>query len=929
MRAPLPHRVFALRPTGISWRCLPVVAAALLCCAPPSRADEPLPDLSVTGTALRRIDRDTALPITVITRTEIDRSGARTLADFLQQLPAMQGFIPPASVNGNVTGGYTSLALHNLPDSYTLVLVNGQRVAPFGGQTPLGAFSSVDANTLPLAMVERIEVLTEGATALYGADALAGVINIITRRDGEVSEGTAGWQQAVGGARTWSLSAFHGQGDVQADGQALAIGVSALRRSALPATSRAYANQSRRDFMLDGQRVRFDDSSPYSHPGNVYDSGSGSYVLRNPTLAATGTCPEGHYTTGEACQYNYVRDVMLVPAQAQHSMMASYTRRVANTTRWMIDTLWSRSTVWSQLAPMPAFMAVPNSAPADATLAAMGVADDPAYVLDRLSDLGARTRRDTSDLLHLAARTEGQLGGWRWQAGLVQARSSLRADVGGGITGQGLDAAQAAGYNPLVSNDPLSTRALQAQAYRGRWLDGTTTLQGLQWQASTEAATLPAGPLRWAVGADWRQERWQHRPSAYAQGLLSDVTTQQLGPYAANQLPLDAADAMVPTQASRQVWGAFSEWLAPLQRTDTQRWDLGASLRHDRDNRAGQATTARLNTRWQLSPTVMTRASLGTGFRTPSLGQMTSPSQGLGSTSATACTAALQAVATQLGATPCDPASGDVSFDVIGRGNRQLRPERSQQLNIGLRIEPLVGHSIGLDWWTVRVTDRIGSTNDTVAFADPLGHPQAYTTVPDGQGGSTLVRLLQPRNLGSNIISGLDLDASVRRGSSWGVVDSQLRVSTLLRDTARDSAGQPWFDAIGDGRDGAPSIRWRAHWRNSISRAGWTHSLTARYQSGYLDTPITLQVLDAQGQPTGSDVSWRQHVAGTLRWDWQTQWQATPQLQLTAGIVNVFNRKPPAALATTGALKAYIVGYDERFYDALGRMWSLQARLSF
>ena len=102
-----------------------------------------------------------------------------------------------------------------------------------------------------------------------------------------------------------------------------------------------------------------------------------------------------------------------------------------------------------------------------------------------------------------------------------------------------------------------------------------------------------------------------------------------------------------------------------------------------------------------------------------------------------------------------------------------------------------------------------------------------------------------------------------------------------------------------------------------------------RYQSGYLDTPVDLQVLDAQGQATGSTVSWRQHVAGTLRWDWLTQWQATPQLQISGGIVNLLNRKPPTAYATTGSLKAYIVGYDERFHDALGRMWSLQARVSF
>ena len=97
---------------------------------------------------------------TVIRRAEIDRSGARTTTELLQQLPAMQGVVPTSSVVGSDSRGYASVSIHDLGDAYTLVLLNGQRVAPFGGQLSSGALSGVDINTIPLAMVDRIEMLT-------------------------------------------------------------------------------------------------------------------------------------------------------------------------------------------------------------------------------------------------------------------------------------------------------------------------------------------------------------------------------------------------------------------------------------------------------------------------------------------------------------------------------------------------------------------------------------------------------------------------------------------------------------------------------------------------------------------------------------------------------------------------------------------------
>jgi iron complex outermembrane receptor protein len=935
----------------LSAMCLPAPSAhaadasntAAATAATAATADDALPALSVTGTALRRIDAETALPVTVIRRAEIERSGARDLAELLQRLPAMQGFAPATTVTGNDSHGYTSFSLHDLGDIYTLVLVNGQRVTPFGGQGANGGMAGVDAQTLPLAMIERIEVLTDGASALYGADALGGVVNLITRRDGDANEATAGWRQAKGGARTWSLSAFKGVGDLAEQGQTLALGVSASRQSALPATARSYARNAQADFMLNGQRVRYSGGDFWSAPGQVYVPSTGA-VLN--TAGASGACPTGQYLNTSAygtplCYYNYAADLMLIPAQHHQSAMASYTRQVGEDAHWMVDALWSQSTVWSQLAPISTgadALTVPADSPAYLNhiggQGGLGVSDDPVYAYTRLVDLGPRRQRDTSTLLHLASRADGHWVGlqrrWDWQAGALQSSSHQVSHIAGFISHNGAQSLVASGFNPFVPAGQQSASGLAAlrhQAYAGPWTQGDANLQGLHAQASTTLAELPAGPLRWALGADWRQESLHFNPGAFAQGLLADVPTGATGPYADGQLSLSDSNPVLPVAASRRVWGAFSEWLVPLHRSpDGQRWEAGAALRGDHDDRVGGAVTGKLHTRWQVTPALMWRASMGTGFRTPTLGQLVAPQQSQGQTGSHACTPALQALATRLGATPCDPSVGDgqVSYTALTQGNAQLKPEHSQQASIGLRIEPLAGHSIGLDWWTVRIQDQIGVPNEGASFDSPLAFPAGWT-----RQGDRLVLLAQPHNINSRISSGVDLDASVRRGSRIGLVETQLRLSTLLRETEHLYPGAPWTSSLGDGLYGAPSLRWRAQWRTTLVHAGWTHSLTARYQSGYTDAPVTLQVLDAGGQATGNTVEWRAHIPRSLRWDWQTQWQLDAQWQLSLGIENVFNRRPPTSWASSGPYKAQIIGYDERFFDPQGRVWALQMRLSF
>jgi len=906
--------------------------------APPSApaltdlSGDRLPAIQVTGSALRGSDAQTAaVPVTVLGRADIERSGARTTTELLQQLPMMQGMVQTSAVVGNDSRGYASVSIHNLGDAYTLVLLNGQRVAPFGGQLSNGALSGVDINTIPLAMVERIEVLADGASALYGADALGGVVNIITRRDGEANEATAGVTWPRGGAREWRLSAFKSMGSVDSTGQNLSLGVSAMRRSALRATARGYARDAFKVFDYQGQRYRFTDVQDTTAAATIYDSN----FFGNPVQQATGQCPQGSYLYEypdfpgfPTCSYNYAADLDLVPEQAQHSLMGSYTRQFAEGSKLQLDLLLSRSVVTSHLAPAATTLALSSSSPTYTNyLSGLGVQDDPTLLSYRFVDLGRRGFEDTSDLAHLAARLEGRLHDWSWSAGLSYSTSYQRSDIDHALSANAAQRLFDDGFvNPVVGPGQQSAAELAAQraaSYNGHWLSGRSTLAELQWLASRELMPLPGGPLKWAVGANLRREGLRFQPSLFAQGLLSDPAAGTLASsFDAGNLRLGDVVPMQASSASRYVWGLLSEWQAPV----TPTLALNAAVRTDHDEYAGQSWTGKTSARWQAAPNLMWRASLGTGFRTPTLNQLRSPGRSDGVTSKSYdCNADLQAVALSLAAAPCSAAA---IYPLVVGGNGDLQPEKSVQANLGLRLAPAAGYVLGADLWAVHIHDRIGAVDEAVAFENPLAVPQAWTTVDTGS-GPQLALQGRPANLGTLMSSGLDLLASARRPTAIGVIDSQLRATVMLREDSQLYPGGPWFSAIDDGRYGGATLKWRANWRTSLVRSGWTHTLTARYQSGYEDAPVTAYPLDANGQVSGPAQQIRLKAADQVLWDWQTSWQLSEALQVTAGVINLFDTKPPLSLNQIGAGKGQMLGYDERYFDARGRMLTLEARLAF
>ncbi len=198
--------------------------------------------IEVTGSSIKRIDAETALPVQILRRDDIDRIAAGTTEELLQHVSAITsaGGIFVAQANGTVTTSQSNVSLRALGATRTLILVNGRRVAVFGGTTSI----AVDVNSIPIAAIERIEVLKDGASSLYGSDAVAGVINFILRKDYHGAEVTAtyGEPTASGGGKDFKVDGFLGFGDLDKDRYNVMFGAGYEKRDAITGASRSFAH---------------------------------------------------------------------------------------------------------------------------------------------------------------------------------------------------------------------------------------------------------------------------------------------------------------------------------------------------------------------------------------------------------------------------------------------------------------------------------------------------------------------------------------------------------------------------------------------------------------------------------------------------------------------------------------------------------------
>ncbi|WP_417070884.1 TonB-dependent receptor plug domain-containing protein [Niveibacterium terrae] len=892
--------------------------------------EQRLERVEVTGSAIGRIDAESALPVRLITEADIRKSGATSLADLLQKLSFVQGFANDAAAVGGGTGGFASVSLHGLGATRTLVLINGRRVASFAAQTLVGESAGVDLGSIPLAAIQRIEVLTDGASALYGSDAMAGVVNLITRQDFAGLELAAGTVVAEGGgAREKTASITAGYGGLESDGFNVLFTASHEDRASLKALDRsgfAWPSRGYYEFdSTDGHRYRLYTTSSRSAPGAVVGgvTATQSWGDFTPYLLANGDCPNNAIASGKVCRYIYPADLEIIPEATRDSLLSRFAVGLGAGARFFAEAMYSRHELVTRIAPPPGVVSVKAGSSLYAQyLEPYGVPPDVDVLASwRIVDAGSRTMQDISEATRLVSGLKGFFAGWDYEISVAHSVNRWVETLEGGyLYNERLATAMNSGLiNPFVGVGQQSPEAMAlldaAKLPAGyQYKLGTSYLDSFQLQASREIFLLPAGGVQFGSGFDVHRERNKYEPSLLAQGL-------ELG----GEFPDNATDA--PFDVARTAWGVFGEFLVPLAKGV----ETTAALRYDRYSDFGDTTNFKIGARWNPLPSLMFRASVNSGFHAPQPAQMSSVTQYYGVTGGRySCPFA-----------PTDSRSaycisgGATEYPLYVSGNPDLRPEKSMQYTAGVRFEPASWASLGADYWRVRIRDQFGSKTEYALARDwddsiAKGYIRPLYVSPL-TGLLQYAFVLPQDNLGDRNVAGVDFDLRFALRTALGRLSSVIAATWTLVDERQTERGGPFYSSLGrlDPAVGWPTLRVQGVWRTSLATGSFEHMLTLNYKAGYDEQNFgNLDVTDSSGNRLQDGFFAAPHrVKAWFPVDWQTAWSTPVKgLRLAGGVTNLFDKNPPFAIA---AGSGQIVAYNPQISDPRGRTCYLNASYRF
>ena len=878
--------------------------------------------VEVTGSSIRRSEVEGALPVQTITRGDIERTGATSTAELLQSYPAFQGFTTQGDSVGGGGAGFAGAGLRNQGETRTLVLLNGKRLAPSGTQALTGAQAAVNINNIPLIAIERIEVLLDGASAIYGADAIGGVVNFITRRDVSYGELTIGGQFPEGSdGREWNFSATKGFGTLEQDGYNFLLSASRQKRQPLKAVDRKYAKSGLFNFSHGGQEYQFQFGSPSPIPANL-TAGS---ALFSPIHATTGTCAPQTFFLDGICQYDFTSQLEIYPEQKRDNVFASFTKKLWDTHQFSLDYIYSKATTTSRLAPPPGSFNITSTSPLwPQVLGYLDAADIPVPATNvvtaryRVADVGKRTTEDVSTANNLNAELKGVIEKWDYAASYTYSTAKYESNLTGGWVQQNpfLAALNSGLVNPFVGpgqQTPAAQALLDQSIMSGYWDGGKTTINYVDVHASRPIWTLPAGDMALALGGSYLKEKFDSRPSNLEQGFDDNgVPDTRFGD----------SGGVIPYSASRSSYAFYAEATVPI----VKGLEFIPAIRWDHYDDFGNTTNYKLALRWQPVRELLFRGSYGTGFKAPTVPQLNAAAQSFGVTgNAYSCNEnpALAAQAVRLGAV-CPAGGNDVQFDQIAGGNMALKPEESKQWSAGARWDPSPTFGGGFDFWQIKVDNSIGQIDESTVFADPNRYQSSFTTFIEPSTGLNLLAFFGSNvNLGKENTVGVDFDLVYRHPFSFGNFRSNFFGTYIFKHKYEVVPGGGFFDDVGKFINGEMTAPFKFKWINVLDMADFEHTVGVNYLSGY-DDDRDNSVLNLA---TGEYVQVNRKVKAYTTVDWQTQWRMAKNFKVTVGIYNIFSARPPLSITSNGG--GQMIGYNADFSNPQDRMFYGTANLRF
>ncbi|WDS35589.1 TonB-dependent receptor [Pseudoxanthomonas sp.] len=940
--------------------CLPAVAQAQSADqATPDATTKQLDKVSVTGSRIKRTDIETALPITVIKREEIEAQGissAEQLMSYLNisgngsdNLASNVGIVSGVDQRGN--NGVSGADLRGQGADATLVLLNGRRVAAQGLKGRI-----VDLNSIPFAAIERVEVLRDGASAIYGTDAIGGVINFITKTDYQGLE-VSGFTDTTehGGGNIFRGNLLVGGGDLDTDGWNAFASVSYKKNEILRGTDRSFSNgfQPERGLSPDTR------GTPYATVANRADTLIGNGVIDpadgstqqyiNPLdLPGAAGCETGSanglmgaydntlWGVGSAryaCSYDYPAAAVISQPVESKDIIGRATFKISDQHRAFVEFTGSEVDVEKSFE---AYQISPNSTFDAATFyPSTGASYDEVYnalasyfgagqlnygapiaYRWRCAACGPRQISTNTKSYRLLLGFEGELGSWDYNAGIARASSKSTSTLGGGyydtaklrqLLGSGV-------LNPfLLPGQSQSAEAMAGLADASA--AGTTLYGGTSTTTSLDASvsgglgfSLPGGEVQLATGIDLRREEYKFGGNVEAEGTLED-------PYdGVYQAPFDNGNIL--QNVSRDTKAVYAELYLPLLDT----LELTLAERYDHYEGFGGTANPKVSFKYQPFDALAFRGAYSTGFKVPTFNQLyygesESPYTGLDLADPATCPGGV--------ANPNVAGCESIQPNLLTGGKKDLDPEESRQKSLGVVIAPVAWFNMSVDWWEIKreKTIRSGVDIDTlVANYDTF----ASNFIRDADGNITAIDQRYV-NSGGSLMRGIETDINVTfddvLGGDWRV---HLNGSYLDTYKTQDLDTLPYSgNLVGDYvRYYSLPIRWKHTLSVSYLRGNWSQSITQIYRAGYKDEePVSVR------NGTYIPPRWDPDVDSDTTYNYSLTYKGFDKLGVTFGIKNLFDTDPPF----TAHMNDYAAGagWEPRVADPRGRAYTLELSYKF
>jgi iron complex outermembrane receptor protein len=874
--------------------------------------------------------------VQILKREDIERTGAASTEELVKQLSSLSSSgssTTVANASGYGGGSIATVSLRGMGGARTLVLVNGRRVAVYGGGSAGAAGSSVDVNSIPLSAIERVEVLKDGASAVYGSDAIAGVVNFIMRKDFTGIEATANYGQTsdrIG--RDRKASVFAGFGHFDQDGWNLTTSVTVQKTDPILGSDRAYA---RRINVAEQNDV----TSSIAFPANVVLNKGGT--LGNPALPNCGPYSLVSPYSSNRCTYDNSPFVSLQPKFEKASFMANGRLRLSGDAEAYFESGYTRNKITSttQAVPLaynaittatnpyvPAFAALIAQYPGmsakysnigrggfilvpgspyypTAFAAANGLTGLPLLLNYRDVANGSRNTLDVSENARLLAGIRGTLAGWDMDSAFLYSQSKVHENLLSGYAqySKVLPIFNSGVINPFgETTDQAALQSVRNAEFRGTSYASKTSTTSVDLKGSREIWNLPAGAVGMALGAELRREQFNYDPSVAIQ-------TGDIAGLGGNAFPVAGA---------RNVGSVYAEMSIPI----LKHLDSDVAVRYDSYQGVGHTVNPKASIRWQPSETLMLRSAVGKGFRAPSLTDLYTPQAtsitGNGSRDYVRC----PNLAT--GA----PRDCNFQFTTITGGNPNLKPEKSVSITAGVMWEPVKNASISLDAFRIDLKDAIvvGGLSSTYFLANAERTKQYAQFINRGAtdgnaaGVGPIESIVQTNaNLFKTQVAGVDVDAMYRLR-----LGERNRLSLRLSGTYMNK-----YDVQGpDGSytssldqalnaSGGVVLRWKHNASVTWENGPYAATLLQNYQKGYTDV-LANQV------PTGSA---HRKVDAYQTFDLQLAYSGIRNTKLALGVKNLLDRDPPYTNLTSN----FLGGYDVSYADPRGRFIYVTATYSY